>query len=398
MESLPHVNGVCNPSSDTLHALASTGLFSRLLCGCFGPRGMSSSYPEEDLFSKSGPCSVALSDQDSSIFQSLAEPHLEWEREYDVSPMKDLCSSVVFLDWEIPGDSETADPQVPDIILDAGDLEGPLSPLSLQSGLLSDRLRCFAAGFVIHLVLICLFFSVPTALPKGHGGISDKPVCVIIPVRCEVDTPDIPSGGSADSPASMASLARRHPKSEEAEARRELMKEPATEVEPERVIEKLKDESGPVKAELTEETTTTRKKVRPDISFQDGPQNDSTSSRDSVASAPSLATPKRKGALKAGDETESYKDKILSAIHQAAYFPKAAGKKMVFGKAVVSFTINKDGSLANVSLVDHSESETLNEAALKIVQQASSQFPPIPEELMRDQVTYVVPIVFKRKS
>ncbi|MBI5250043.1 MAG: energy transducer TonB [Desulfomonile tiedjei] len=400
MESFPYVNGSYNSSSDTLHASSATWLVSRLLCRCFGPHGRSSLYPEENLSPESGPCAIVLSDQDSSIFQSYVEPLLEWELEpYDWT-IQDFSSSAAFLDWEVPGDSEPADPQgcTPDIILEDGDLEGALWQTSQECGLVNERLRFLAAGFAIHFIGFCLFISVPTSLPKGLGGISDKPIFVRIPVRLEIDTPDIPSNASADSPGSMASLARRHPKPKERKAREESRKELASEVEPKNVTEKPENESRPMDAKLAEEPVPIGEKIPPDVSVQDGPPNDSKNLQDSVASMPSVASPERKGSLKAGDEAESYKDKILSAIHQAAYYPRAALRKMACGKAVVSFTINKDGSLAKVSIVGHTESETLDEAALKIVQQASSRFPPIPDELMKDEVTYVVPIVFKKRG
>ena len=71
-------------------------------------------------------------------------------------------------------------------------------------------------------------------------------------------------------------------------------------------------------------------------------------------------------------------------------------RHMAHGKTVVCFTINKDGSLANVAIVSHADSKVLDEAALKIVEKASSHFPPVPDSLMKDQVSYVVPIVFKK--
>jgi len=69
---------------------------------------------------------------------------------------------------------------------------------------------------------------------------------------------------------------------------------------------------------------------------------------------------------------------------------------MAHGQTVVRFTINKDGSLSNISIVAHADSQALDEAALKIVKKAAAKFPSIPDALMRDQVTYVVPIVFKK--
>ncbi|MBM3301439.1 MAG: hypothetical protein FJY85_15985, partial [Deltaproteobacteria bacterium] len=325
MESFLHVNGSYNASSDTLHALAAPGLVSRLLRGCFGPAGRSSLYPEDGLSSESQLCSIELNDQDSSIFQTYVEPHLEWELEPYDSTVQDLSSSAAFLDWEVPGDYEPADSKecAPDIILEDDDLEGALSPSSLQCVLVNERLRSLAVGLVIHFVGFCLFLSVPTPLSKGLGGISDKPIFVRLPIKIEINTPDIPSRTSADSLASTASLARRHPKPE-TEPGKEPEKDPAAELEPSKMVEKPESESRPMDAKLMERPVPNREKTTPDVSVQDGAPNDPKSSQDSMASAPSVATPERKGALKAGDETESYKDKVLSAIHQAAYFPRAA--------------------------------------------------------------------------
>jgi len=398
MESFPYVNGSHNQSSDTLHALPETRRVGRSLCGGFGPRGRSSWYPEERLFAGNGPCAIELSDQDSSFFQTDVEPHLEWELESDDSVGQDSNASSAFLDWEVPGDPEPIDSQkcAGDVVLGGYDFEGALSPGCPQCGLVKERLRSFAAGFVIHLVGLCLFLSVPTPLPKGLGGSSDRPIFVRLPVRLEIDTPCIPSRASVDAPGSTASLARRHPKPEETKAREKSNKEPAAEVEPEKAIEKPDSESRPMESKLEKEPVPNREKIPPDVSLQDGPPNDSKNSQDSMASAPSVAIPERKGALKAGDEAESYKDKILSAIHEAAYYPRDALRHMAHGKTVVCFTINKDGSLANVTIVAHADSRVLDEAALKIVEKASSRFPPVPDSLMKEQVSYVVPIVFKK--
>jgi protein TonB len=351
-------------------------------------------YPEQDFSPESWQCSIELSDLDSSYFQALIEPQLELEFEPYDSTGQDICSSAVFPDWEVPGNPEPADLQkcTHGIVLEDDDFGSDFLGSSSPGGFPGERLRPFAAAFAIHFIGFCLLLSLPSPSPEGLGGISDKPIFVRIPVKFEVDTPNIPSKASADSPASTASLARRHPKRDEALLHKESRQEQS------KLIQKTESDSSFMKTELAEDTTTAGKKASPDVSFRDGPPNDSKNSQDSMASAPSVATPERKGALKTGDDAQGYKDRILSAIHQAAYFPRAASKKMAYGKAVVSFTINKDGSLADVSIVDHSKSETLDEAALKIVQQASSHFPPIPDELMRDQVTYVVPIVFKRRD
>lgn len=393
MESFPYVNGSRNPSSDTLHALPETRRVGRSLCGGFGPRGRSSWYPEEDLFAGNGPCSIELSDQDSSFFRTDVEPHLELELESDDSVGQDLNSSSAFLDWEVPGDLEPADLQkcTPNVVLVDDDFEGGFSQSSSPSGLLNERLRSFAFGSVLHLAALSLFFTVPTTSLRGLAGISDKPILVRLMETCEIKTPDDPSPASVDAPASMASLAGRNQKLEKTTPRKDRENETRTARE-----EREANPEWSTGFQSLDELRPDHHKTHPDRSREDGPPNDSKSLQDSIASTPSVASPERKGSLKAGDEVHTYKDLILSAIHEAAYYPRAALRHMAHGKTVVCFTINKDGSLANVAIVSHADSKVLDEAAVKIVEKASSHFPPIPDSLMKKQVSYVVPIVFKK--
>jgi protein TonB len=89
---------------------------------------------------------------------------------------------------------------------------------------------------------------------------------------------------------------------------------------------------------------------------------------------------------------------ILTAIHEVAFYPKGALHRREFGETLVSFTILSDGSIENLSVVRKSGSESLDKAALRIVEKASSHFPPIPETLGHNKLNYVIPITFRRKS
>jgi len=253
-----------------------------------------------------------------------------------------------------------------------------------------------AFSCVFHLATLSLFFACSTTSLTGIGGISDKPIFVRLTETREVNTPDDPSPASIDSPASMASLARRDPKPEDAKIRKEIAKVAKTEVDQEKVPKEAKIDPRPIEAKPAKEPVSADQRVPPERSLKDDHPNDSKSLQDSVASTPSVATPERKGPLKAGDEAQTYKDLIFAAIHEAAYYPRAALRNMAHGQTVVRFTINKDGSLSNISIVAHADSQTLDEAALKIVRKAAAKFPSIPDALRRDQVTYEVPIVFKK--
>lgn len=258
-----------------------------------------------------------------------------------------------------------------------------------------ERLRSFGFGCAVHLAAFSLFVAAPVASLRGLGGISDQPVLVKLVESRQIDTPDSPTPASVDSPASAASLARRDPKPEETDIRKETKNEvPKQDPEPQ-VLEETNTEARPADPKPQPELTVERQQTPPERSHE-GPPNNSKALQDSVASAPSVAHPERKGSVKAGNEALTYRDRILAAIHEASYYPRKALRHMAHGQIVVSFTINKDGSLAHVAIVTPAKSTALNDAALKIVEKASSHFPPVPASFVKEKVTYVLPIVFKK--
>ena len=64
----------------------------------------------------------------------------------------------------------------------------------------------------------------------------------------------------------------------------------------------------------------------------------------------------------------------------------------------MKFIVDRDGSLLDVKVIRPSGEELLDSAALKIVRTAARKFPRIPATITRDRLSYVVPIVFKKKK
>jgi len=340
--------------------------------------------------------------QDSTAFHPDAEFNLDREFEPDDFDFNDLEPATAFGDSVFDNPEIIGQPQAEqglplrdDLVVENGEFLAVLSMRFTHSRLAVERFRSFVFGAVVHLAALSLFIAAPVPSVPGLGGISDKPAFVRLVETFEINTPDHPSLALVDSPASSASLARRDPKPEK-RTENAARKEEPMEIEAQKVPSKLRTESRSIKAKSLYRPVLAHQRVPPDRPLENGPPNDSKSLQDSIASTPSVASPERRGPLMAGEQDQTYKDRILSAIHQAAYYPRAALGKMAYGKAVVSFTINKDGSLANVAIVAHADSKVLDEAALKIVKKASSHFPPVPDALMKESVSYVVPIVFKK--
>jgi periplasmic protein TonB len=122
----------------------------------------------------------------------------------------------------------------------------------------------------------------------------------------------------------------------------------------------------------------------------DGPVN-------SVASLPSIASEERRMLSAGGSDMEDFRSRILAAIREAIYFPKEALTRKKHGEIVVRFTVNRDGSVSDLSVVQASGSPFLDEAALAIIRRAAKAFPSIPVSLAPDRISYAVPIHFKEK-
>ncbi|MGO9565920.1 MAG: energy transducer TonB [Desulfomonilaceae bacterium] len=377
--------------------------FCRPVAGWLGLQRRSPLYLEEDLLAEDSSPVFDACYLDATAFHTDVESDLDWEVEPSGSAFGDVEPALTFWDPVIDDSNLIVQPEVEHgcpldqtLVLENDEFVAVFSAGLSQHRLVTEGFRFLALGSVLHLAALSLFIAAPTPSLPGFGGISEKPISVKLKEACEISTPDAPSPASVDSPASMGALARRNPNSEDPKTQKEIKKELLSEVEPEKVHEQTKTNSRLMESQPAKELTSAHQRVPPERSLKDDHPNDSRSSQDSIASMPSVASPERKEELKAGDEAQSYKDRILSAIHEAAYYPRAALRNMAYGKTVVCFTVNKDGSLANVAIVAHADSGLLDEAALKIVEKASSHFPPVPASLMKEQVSYVVPIVFKK--
>lgn len=85
---------------------------------------------------------------------------------------------------------------------------------------------------------------------------------------------------------------------------------------------------------------------------------------------------------------------IREKIAAAKTYPQSALIAGHEGRALVAFTITQNGQLLHLSLEGVSGYESLDEAAMQAVKKASP-YPPIPEKLRRNSITFKLPISFK---
>jgi protein TonB len=258
-----------------------------------------------------------------------------------------------------------------------------------------DAVHCLMISATLHLAFLSAIPFLHTAGPTGVHGLGKGAIMVRLLHRENV-TPEAPSPASVDSPGSIASLAKRvrKPDPRELKTRREEVTRAyhATQPSPE-------ESSRPLNQERYDESLVPERREDAD---QDRAREDtitvkSSSLADSAASAPSIASAERQLITAEGKESLEFKDKILSAIHQAAYYPKAALRDKYHGEVAVAFTLARDGSIMSLGIEKKSGSPILDEAALQIIRKAAEKFPCFPDALTGGKVSYVVPIVFKEK-
>lgn len=84
---------------------------------------------------------------------------------------------------------------------------------------------------------------------------------------------------------------------------------------------------------------------------------------------------------------------IRERIAAAKTYPTAARQAGQEGKVLVAFVLDKDGHILDLSVQRSSGHEKLDEAAVEAVKKAAS-FPPIPEKLKRETMSFKLPISF----
>lgn len=87
---------------------------------------------------------------------------------------------------------------------------------------------------------------------------------------------------------------------------------------------------------------------------------------------------------------------IRERIASAKTYPSTARQAGHEGKVLVAFVLDKDGHVVDLSVQRTSSHARLDDAALEAVKKASP-FPPIPEKLRRDSMSFKLPISFNLK-
>jgi TonB family protein len=94
------------------------------------------------------------------------------------------------------------------------------------------------------------------------------------------------------------------------------------------------------------------------------------------------------------DPMHEFLELIRQKIENAKMYPHWAREAGYEGIAKIRFAILSDGKLGEVSIIDSSGYDILDNAAIAAIEKAAP-FPPLPESLNRDILRIELPIVFK---
>lgn len=83
--------------------------------------------------------------------------------------------------------------------------------------------------------------------------------------------------------------------------------------------------------------------------------------------------------------------------HKYLRYPRRALDRSWQGNVRLSITLNRDGKVQDVVVIEESKHDTLTKAAVKAAEKASP-FPAIPKEIAGDSFSFTLPVVFKLSS
>ncbi len=117
------------------------------------------------------------------------------------------------------------------------------------------------------------------------------------------------------------------------------------------------------------------------------------------ASAASVAMKQGRGGSQAvsqsrqATEWEAYQASIRDAIHEALVYPRASKNLGEVGQVLVGFVVQRDGTIANVSVSEPAAFTRLNDAAVETVRKVA-RVSPLPEFVPGEAKPMQIPIDF----
>jgi TonB family protein len=94
------------------------------------------------------------------------------------------------------------------------------------------------------------------------------------------------------------------------------------------------------------------------------------------------------------DPLKIYGSRVAELLNQNKIYPAMAKRLEQQGRVLLKITVDKSGKLLDLEMLKESPFGSLNEAALQMVKKVE-QFPPLPNEISHEVVTFNVPVEYK---
>ena len=89
----------------------------------------------------------------------------------------------------------------------------------------------------------------------------------------------------------------------------------------------------------------------------------------------------------------NYEDRVMLWLKRHGSYPYEAAMWQLEGTVTLKFAINRQGEILYYDLVKESRWHLLNRAVRKMMDR-SSPVPPIPPEINKEEITFVIPVHF----
>lgn len=94
--------------------------------------------------------------------------------------------------------------------------------------------------------------------------------------------------------------------------------------------------------------------------------------------------------------SRDYRSALLRLIERNKYYPLRARRRGMEGKAMVKFSVQRNGEIRNIALSRSSRKPLLDQAALQTIKRIGKA-PPLPNGLKRNSWKFVVPISYNMR-
>ncbi|WP_119300390.1 energy transducer TonB [Dongia deserti] len=116
-----------------------------------------------------------------------------------------------------------------------------------------------------------------------------------------------------------------------------------------------------------------------------------------VPAAPTPAAPSAAEIARRTAAEANWQGMLQAHLQKHQKYPRSAQRRSVEGTAFIRFRMDRSGKVLSYSLVRSSGSETLDEAALAMIEDAQP-LPPLPADLPHETIELNVPAVFNLKD